>query len=413
MLLHGRRSNVLTVGTPLALILLALASDLSAQQAPPVPIARRWILAAMQHEPGKVDDALLDVAGWSNDQFENVRRSLKDAIAKTIDDRGRRVDVIRRGVMLHTDIATLTPDRAATFDRIGESAPRGSAWLRGQWLPPPGSDSVVVGVDGQFVGLEEVTAHWPFARLLIRQIPDAGLDPFVVRWYRATTAGFEREYRLGIALPHLREAQDVLPRDPWILFYSGAMHEALAAPRYQNIARSQPQRPGQPRPLDSSRVELGRAREFYSKATEADPAFAEAHLRLGRVLGLLGRHEQALDALKRGLAMTDDPALRYFGELFSAAELEELGLVKEARTAYERCAALAPTAQAPLLGISELARRRGDRDAALAAMQRVAARPGGPDDRVDPWWVYLRSHAWNADKLLEEVRRSLRRGGSQ
>lgn len=80
---------------------------------------------------------------------------------------------------------------------------------------------------------------------------------------------------------------------------------------------------------------------------------------------------------------------------------------------YERCAAVFPSAHAPLLGLSELARRTGDRAAALLALERVAALADGSNVAIDPWWIYLRSYARNADQLLDEVRRSFLPGGSR
>ncbi|MGE5815227.1 MAG: hypothetical protein ACM36C_12120, partial [Acidobacteriota bacterium] len=300
------------------LVLLA-TSRVALGQTAALPL--RWIGAALDHHPGVVDAPLIRVSGWSTNEFGSILKSLAKALADTIDSQERRNEVLRRGVLLHTDIALLTPDRAAMFTRMPVLSRRPD-WARpGDAQPSP--NSVVLGRDGQYLGSSELTAHWAFARALVDAIrPDPSTDPFVVNWYRATTATFQIRYWLGYAAPHLDHALKVLPADPWILFYKGAMHEAAAAPRLQNIARSRPRLNGQPRPIDLPRAELGRAEEYFTKAVQADSSIAEAHLRLGRVLGLLGRHPQALDALQRGLAQTEDPVLRYFGDLFSAAELE-------------------------------------------------------------------------------------------
>lgn len=401
-------------------ILVALTFVMAAPQPSPAgqkaprAFARslQWIEAARTHRPGSVDQPLVEVAEWDATAFESVVRHLKGALAWMYDDPAHRNEVLRRGILLHTDIALLTPDRAANFTRMPQPQPR-SGLARERSVPAP-TNSVVIGLDGQYLGSLALTAHWEFARALADAIhPSPSEDEFVLKWYRATIAGFEARYALGYASPHLERALRVFPEDPWILFYKGAMHEALAAPRYQNIARSKPPLRGQPGPLDSPRQELGRAEDYYAKAVQADSSFAEAHLRLGRVLGLRGRHAEALDELQRGLALTQDTVLRYFGDVFTAAEFEAIGRNAEARQAYETAAALFPFAEAPLVGLSELARRTGDRAGAFLAMDRLAALPARSETQIDPWWVYLRSYAWDADKQLEEVRRPFVHGESR
>ncbi|MGE5815228.1 MAG: hypothetical protein ACM36C_12125 [Acidobacteriota bacterium] len=374
---------------------------------PNLAFARLWVDAVREHQPGTVDAALLKVAEWGDSQFAMVHQQLSAALERAASSQDDRNNVLRRGVLLHTDIAILVPDRAARFTEFVDRGPRGIVWSARPPTRERPSGILVYGIDGQYVRVSAITAHWAYARMLLERIrPDPSNDPFVAGWYRATAAYFELDSELGFASPHLERARKVIPRDPWVLFYSGSLHEALAAPRYQNIERSRPpdvRITG--RSIGRPRQELERTAEYYREATDAEPSFAAAHIRLGRVLGLLGRHTEALERLQRGLALTSDTVLRYYGDLFAAAEHESLERRDEAERAYERCAALFPAAQTPLVGLSELARRFGDRTAALDALQRLAALPAARDDRSDPWWVYLRQHAWNADRLLEDLRR--------
>jgi len=57
-----------------------------------------------------------------------------------------------------------------------------------------------------------------------------------------------------------------------------------------------------------------------------------------------------------------------------------------------------------LCALSELARRQGDRPAALRALQRVFDLPSTEPDRIDPWWRYHVAQARNADDLLDDLR---------
>ena len=102
----------------------------------------------------------------------------------------------------------------------------------------------------------------------------------------------------------------------------------------------------------------------------------------------------------------------YYGNLFLGAAEEELGHRDAARLAYEQAAALYPDAQSPLVALSRLARRYGDRPGALRAIQRVFALSSDANERNDPWWTYNVAQARNADALLEELRRPFQPGAA-
>jgi tetratricopeptide (TPR) repeat protein len=156
--------------------------------------------------------------------------------------------------------------------------------------------------------------------------------------------------------------------------------------------------------VQSVSAELRRAEQLYKRALERDPALVEARIRLGRVLGLRGRHEEAIDQLRQGQS-AGEPVLRYYAHLFLGGEFEALGNGTEARRSYEQAAILAPTAQSPLLGLSRVADRAGDRAAARELVGRVLKLPVGDLEYNDPWWVYEVAHARNVDQLFEDLRR--------
>src|SRR2546423_3092250 len=130
----------------------------------------------------------------------------------------------------------------------------------------------------------------------------------------------------------------------------------------------------------SARAELREAESLFRRAVAHAPAMAEAHLRLGRVIGVQGRAADALAELQQALTLLDDEELWYDGELFVGAMEEALGRYDAAAAAYERAAIRYPGAQSPLFALSQLARRRGDRAAALAAIERVFELPPPGDD---------------------------------
>jgi tetratricopeptide (TPR) repeat protein len=129
-------------------------------------------------------------------------------------------------------------------------------------------------------------------------------------------------------------------------------------------------------------------------------------LRYGRVLGLLGKHAEAAVELRRAVADLSDRQMLYYAGLFLGASEEALGDRDAARVAYEQAAELFPLAQSPLLALSQLARRQGDRAGALRAIDRLFALPAEElDEHADPWWWYYVAQARDADDLLEAMRR--------
>jgi hypothetical protein len=85
-----------------------------------------------------------------------------------------------------------------------------------------------------------------------------------------------------------------------------------------------------------------------------------------------------------------------------------LGNAQAAATAFRQAAAIYPDAQAPRLGMSQLALDRGDRAAALEAFQAgVASAPNR--GAIDPRLAYDHAHAPGTDELLDELRRTFSR----
>lgn len=349
------------------------------------PAVRSWIEAVRAHEPGVVDQPLRDIASMSPEDLERVRASFGAVLGREFRSRGVRNDILRRGAMLHTDIAVLMPERAY-------------AWR----VRDPGA--LIVGRDGEYVGSQTDTAHWAYARALLDAIvPDPDAEDFARQWYRAVAARFQKATLLGFAARHLRASEKLFPKDPVLLFYAGAMHEALASTRFQNMKRSQPNEgPGRPTVEPSPEAELRDAERLLRRSIREDGP-AEARLRLGRVLGQLGRHGEAASTLRNALPQLDDPRLRYFAELFLGTEEEALGRDAEARACFGRAAALSPGAQSPLLAWSALERRTGNIRAAVDVLHRLESPPAGAE-APDPWWTYFSSYASDADEQLAAVR---------
>jgi tetratricopeptide (TPR) repeat protein len=446
--------------TFLAAVLIAAAGTSPTAQSTPsrIDILERWLVAVTRHEPGTADGATAVVAAWSTRELRTLWIDLmslvtlmgrpdtsffqvKTAGKRTPDTisyssseltrlrllaqaasgrlggddvtpelravstrvnaanlRGDGNYLAKRGALLDADVAMSTPfvvEALGSTDRI--PAPRPTTFLLH---------------DGQSVDMGHGAVHWEIARFLLDQVlPSPRVDPMVRDFYRATVAYQQREEKYQV--PHLEHGRELFPDDALLLFHSGCQHEAFASPQVQSVVRTVRLPYGVSFGVEPPAVELRRAERFFRGALELDPSFDEARIRHGRVLGLLDRHSQAATELQQAVESTTDPLLRYYAELFIAAELEALGQFEAARASYERAAALNEAAQAPHLALGHLARRVGDRAAALLALQQAFAVARRSDGPLDPWWTYASAAGRNAGDLLARLWQPFRSSRSE
>ncbi len=359
-----------------------------------------WRTAAVQHNPGKPDAAAVMIGNCDERDLDLVikfvtklasqpagtaRHTLARASIRRIlqltDQEAKRGDlnrILKQGALLHTDIALLGLETKGYLD-----------------------EPTAAINDGRVAVLPR-TLHLEFARRLINTVsPSPSRDPMVRQWYIATTAHLQSRRLLAYARQNLENALRILPSDDRILFYAGVLHETWASSLHQNILLP----PRVQMTYGSKESELKRARELFRKSIEANPNSAETHLRLGRVLGLLGNHRQAVPELQQAAASIKDPQLVYYISLYLGYEFAVLSRRSEAREQYERAALLYPTAQSPLFALSQLANSSGNVEGAWLAIQRVFELPRMDSWKDDPWWTYDVSPVRDADALVAEFYR--------
>src|SRR5262245_51768206 len=262
--------------------------------------------------------------------------------------------VLRRGAMLHADSAIDAHAAAGPVDAAGK--------IQSSALPAP--DQVEFSMlDGSPLGSREVSIEWIIARMLLDEVvprgskkPAPGRDDGVRDWYRATAAWMQNVQSHDTQ--HLDRARDLFPNDADILFLSGTQREMFASSRIQGAVQSAALPPNQTIDVGSDQKETKRAEGYYRRAIAARPDFAEAHLHLGHVLLARAAYAEAAVHLSQARGSLADPVLKYYAEIMIGAAETHLSRYDAARASYESAAALAPTAQAPLLGLAEMERRR-------------------------------------------------------
>lgn len=406
----------------------------TARRSPDLARLREWLDAVDRHTPGERDSSAIAVGSWSKSELEGAIFDLKALLQLVLRgdkarfppvtrpfaaselkelrqlaaEQSRRAAVssinvedrdeqqakraanrlLKLGALLHTDVALLVQSQA---DAGGPS------------LLFSTRESVLV-LDGTQAGVRHGGVHWEAVRLLLDDVvPDPSRDGSVRRWYQSLAVFFASKGLLADSVPHLERARQLFPSDANILAASGRLYETLAAPHIQNFAETA-RATGTVLTIGSERANLRRAEGYFRRAVDLDAGFAEARVRLGRVIGLSGRHQEAADQLRQAATTAGDTFTRYYARLFLGAEEEALGHFEEARQSLELAAAIWPKAQSPYLALSQLARRSGDRPAAIRAIQHVLTLPADEESRADPWWSYFDDPSDRAESMVAELR---------
>lgn len=356
--------------TPLgaATALVLLCATLHARQAP--DRFTQWLAMVNAHEPGNPGKGAVDVAAWPGVEIEAVvpeARRYARSLERTRPGEGN--SLLLRAAEFHAEIARMIPH---DFERR-------SAAQR----------SIFIVNDGREQGTRYISIHWELGRALLEGVlPSPGSHAGVLRWYRETSTDLLRIRSLAEATVHLPRARQIFPSDPVLLFTSGILHERLSSASLQAAAASVVAGNRGTINVSSARAELARAERYFRETLAVQPDHLEARVRHGRVLGELGRHEQAGDALRTAIQSGVSGEFLYLAELFLASEEEAMGNSAEARARFERAARLYPRAQSPRLALSQLSRRAGDRPGAQRELRILADLPEDERQREDPWWNY-------------------------
>ncbi len=425
-------------------LLVSLVTILAAQEDPPwLAKLKEWLTAVDRHEPGTEDAPARTINSWPRRDLQELepyiqaladllshpgdRRIAKPARAFRRNEvqaleklaqfeviRGDPARVMKRGALLHADIAMLLKSRDTSAPAIPPPpSPPGRRFPPGAG-PSPQPRPIVRSVDGRFESLENPALHWQIGRMLLDfAAADPANDGFIRLWYRATSAYMAGKREHATAGPHLFRARTLFPDDADLFFQSGGLYEALAAPSVQTVIKTTTLPGGLTFDVATEQVNLERAEIYLRRALEIDPDFVEARMRFGRVLGLQGKHPEAAQELLRAQGAASERLLAYYANLFLGAEYRALGRHEDARRHYMLARAIFPNAQSPHLGVSQLARERGDRAEAQRAIEPVLTVTSDEERRNDPWWDYNVAQGRRADALFVELRKPFQRGPGQ
>ena len=326
-----------------------------------------WLKAVDEHGPGKLDAQVYVVGDWSRETLSSILREVTSRNAN-----GSLNVILKSGAQLHGDIGLRIQARA-----------KGPLGLR------HGGNGSMLALDGREEGAGQLSFHLDFARALLDAVKPRPADHEDIRkWYRTVAAQLEQIYNLADAQPHLARARAIFADDPDMLLATGCLYETLSSPRVQSVAESMIAAGARTTGLPAAGSSRSQAMRYYRRALAMNPSALEAKVRLGRLLGIDGRHADAANLLRNAVAeIKNDTALAYYGWLFLGDELQATRQYPAAVAAYQRAADLYPRAQSPRLAVVCLARRVRSRATGFDLMQQTLGAPTR-SDADDPWWRY-------------------------
>jgi tetratricopeptide (TPR) repeat protein len=377
---------------------------------------RAWVGSVWEHEPGRPDRAFAFAAGLEPLRLETILQDVVE-LRNRMADRPSRIAY--RGMTLTADdlqqMLQLSADeeRQGNVNRLLERgallhADVGMLGSPGDEPPPPGGRRPVFNTeDGRHTGNDTESYHWTFAYALLDALrPGPAASVYARAWYVAIGAYMQRLRFISASDRHFARARRLFPADAELLFRGACALETLSSPSVRVAIDSIALPPRERFDVPSAGACAHQAEEIFRRALAADPGMSEARVRLARLLGDRGQHEQARDELLR-VSVDDAGAVgRYFVALFLGREQEALLREDQARAAYEKAVSACPSAQSPLLALARLEHRLGNRPAALDAMARLWRLPTAVRDRDDPWFQYYLMQGADADARIAVLYRS-------
>jgi tetratricopeptide (TPR) repeat protein len=200
-------------------------------------------------------------------------------------------------------------------------------------------------------------------------------------WFGVAGSAFLSVNDVIRARPFFARALKISPKSPAILTLLGTADEIDGAVQNPDDVESLTLKTRVARTRSGLLFEAERS---YRQALAADPGYALAQIRLGRLQFLFKNLKQAREWLEKGSAGATDPAHRYLAAMFTGALLQEQQDLAGARAAFERALEVAPHSQNAIVGLAYVELMGGRPDRAQTLARGFLGTPNSDDS----WWAF-------------------------
>jgi tetratricopeptide (TPR) repeat protein len=233
-----------------------------------------------------------------------------------------------------------------------------------------------------------VLFHLKSARNYLNRIEDdTARTRLLRRWYLAVSKLLRGSMQSWAALHLVQDALQMFPQDPEILLAVGSVYDAAG---WMGISGM-----------------LERSEKFYREILVTQPENAEVHLRLGRVMQLRDRSEEALRELNLSLEYAPEAETRFVAHMLIGHVLSQLGRMPEAVEAFRESLEIDPHCQAAVVALSHALHRSGDRPGSREVLSLFLAQNGDSPRQPDRWMRYLYGGTELLDTTMPETRKEL------
>ncbi len=258
-----------------------------------------------------------------------------------------------------------------------------------RWLSEPQiRAAALLHTEAILSGAVDFRFHVDAARHWMRRAETSEREDFKRHWFALLAYYFMDSVRTSEARSVLETAVLEFPNDRELRLALGTVYETGAL-------------------IEDNAAFLTKAAEQLHLVLDAEPDSVEAHLRLGRVLAMQKKNDEAVVELEWVAPRTEDPQFRLVSHLTIGAIRKSEGELDAAIESYRKALNLDPTCQAAAIALAHAHHAKGDREDSVRLLDQFFEQPelGIADDL---WFRYLLGHSDRYEALLLEMRAEVR-----
>jgi tetratricopeptide (TPR) repeat protein len=292
--------------------------------------------------------------------------------------------------LVHRCMKGQSRDAVRALSRAGrEDIARAVQDYGGRWLTEPQiRAAVLLHTEAILMDEGDFRFHVDAARHWIRRAEPNERKDFERHWYILLAYHFMGSVRTSQARAVLESAILEFPSDGELRLALGTVYETGAW-------------------IENDTTFLIKAAEQFHLILGGDPNSVEVHLRLGHVLAMQNKTNEALAELEWVLSRTEDPQFQLVSHLTIGMLHKKAGRLDEAIESYRNAMTLAPRCQAAAMALAHMLHASGDHEGSLRCLEQFF-KQAELGRNNDPWFGYLLGHFDRYEALLREMRADVR-----